>query len=116
MKRQTKYQQLTEVLQSLALVLVGSSTYQMSARNTVHEREKSLGSFWSVWKTELKDLWVKAGGYPGHSNHRIIEFLIIGKVRQRLAQRPPRTSTGQTLACLGYLGDRDPCEAVLKGK
>ena len=44
------YKQLREVSQSLALVLMGTSTYQMSAGNTIQQRGNSLGGSWGVWK------------------------------------------------------------------
>ncbi|PKU28707.1 rna-directed dna polymerase from mobile element hypothetical protein [Limosa lapponica baueri] len=44
------YKQLGEVSQSLPIVLVGPSTYQISAENTIEGRENSLGGSWRCGK------------------------------------------------------------------
>lgn len=53
-----------------------------------------------AYREELVDD-MKVGGYLGRSNHRIIEFSIIGKVRKGLAGLPPWAYGGQALFCLG---------------
>lgn len=49
---------------------------------------------------QKKNVEEKVGGHLRHSNHKLMEFLILGKVGG-VAGLPPQTSKGHTLACLG---------------
>lgn len=44
---------------------------------------------------------VMAGSHLGHSNHEMIEVLILREVRRESAELLPWIFGGQTLACLG---------------
>lgn len=83
----------------------GTSTYQMSARNTIKQKENSSGGFWMCgwWLPDITGEWTSyrsypsgpdreglvddtiVGGYLGHKDHKMIVFdLWISKDKDQL--------------------------------
>ena len=59
---------------------------------------------------------VMVGGHIGHSDHEMIEFLILGEVRRGVSRTATLGFRRANFGLFGRLVDRVPREAVLRGK
>ena len=58
---------------------------------------------------------VMVGGHPGHSDHKMTEFLILGEVRRGVSRTAALDMRRADFGLFGSLVDRVPWEAILKG-
>ena len=117
------YKRLAEVSQSLDLVLVGDFNLpDICLKYNIAERKQSRRFLESVADNFLMQLVkqptrrgaslnllftnraglvgdVVVGGHLGLSDHKMIEFSVLGEVKRGSAKPPPWTFGGQTLAC-----------------
>ncbi|GAB0210066.1 hypothetical protein GRJ2_003472400 [Grus japonensis] len=130
------YKQLAEVSQSLALVLMGD--FNLPERQ-IAERKQSRRFLECVEDNFLTQLVgeptregtpldllfvnreglvddVMVGGHLGHSDHKMIEFLILGEVRRGVSRTATLDFRRADFDLFRSLVDRVPWEAVLKGK
>ena len=59
---------------------------------------------------------VMVGGHLGHTNHEMIEFLILREVRRRVSRTATLDFWRADFGLFRSLVDKVPWEAVLKGK